>query len=145
MSQSLTGLRYDMTWNAFIVWIWLVVECNLAIICISVPVLRVFVKKFKARRKSGNLEEGVVALPPPILSPVFKPNRSLSSLAHDRQDNRSMRNEHIELNGTRASLASLGRPLTPIVGFDRYGQPILREEKNEERKEEGPISFAQAL
>jgi hypothetical protein len=134
MSQSLTGLRYDMTWNAFIVWIWLVVECNLAIICISVPVLRVFVKKFKARRKSGKLEKGPV---PPILSPGFKPNNaSMSSLAHDT---RSVRNHDIEMNGRRGSLTSLG-PHNPIIGYDRYGQPILREEKEEEQ-----IGIAQAV
>ncbi|KAF2665481.1 hypothetical protein BT63DRAFT_66879 [Microthyrium microscopicum] len=45
MSQSLNTLRYDTTWNSFVVWIWLSLECNLAIICISVPVLRVLARR----------------------------------------------------------------------------------------------------
>jgi hypothetical protein len=122
-----------MTWNAFIVWIWLVVECNLAIICISVPVLRVFVKKYKSKRKSGKLENA----PPPLVSPTYKPNNgSMSSLA---QDTRSVRNHGIEMNGRRGSFASLGLQ-SPIIGYDRYGQPILREERKEEQ-----IGIAQAV
>jgi hypothetical protein len=51
MSQSLLTLRYDMTWNAYIVWIWLIVECDLAIICISVPILRPLFKKWLPKKE----------------------------------------------------------------------------------------------
>jgi hypothetical protein len=53
MSQSLLSLRFDMTWNSYVVWIWLIVECDLAIICISVPVLRVLVKKWFPNRPAN--------------------------------------------------------------------------------------------
>jgi hypothetical protein len=34
-----------MTWNAIMVWIWLTIECDLAIICISVPILRILLRR----------------------------------------------------------------------------------------------------
>jgi hypothetical protein len=46
MADALTVYRYDVTWMGYEVWIWLIVECNLAIICISVPVLRPLIRKF---------------------------------------------------------------------------------------------------
>jgi hypothetical protein len=46
MADALTVYRYDVTWMGYEVWIWLIVECNLAIICISVPVLRPLVRKY---------------------------------------------------------------------------------------------------
>jgi hypothetical protein len=46
MADALTVYRYDVTWMGYEVWIWLIVECNLAIICISVPVLRKLVRKY---------------------------------------------------------------------------------------------------
>jgi len=58
MAQSLDKMRYDTTWNAFYVWIWLLVECNLAIICISVPTLRpLFRKLFPAAFVSTNISK----------------------------------------------------------------------------------------
>jgi hypothetical protein len=46
MADALTVYRYDVTWMGYEVWIWLVVEGNLAIICISIPVLRPLVRKY---------------------------------------------------------------------------------------------------
>jgi len=46
MADALTVYRYDVTWMGYEVWIWLTVECNLAIICISVPVLRKLVRMY---------------------------------------------------------------------------------------------------
>jgi hypothetical protein len=46
MADALTVYRYDVTWMGYEVWIWLIVECNLAIICISAPVLRPLVRKY---------------------------------------------------------------------------------------------------
>ncbi|EER26245.1 hypothetical protein D8B26_003399 [Coccidioides posadasii str. Silveira] len=37
---------YDITWVAYEVWIWTVVECNLGIICASIPPLRPLFKRF---------------------------------------------------------------------------------------------------
>src|ERR1700753_577430 len=102
MSQSLTGLRYDMTWNSFIVWIWLIVECDLAIICISVPVLRILVRRLKPH--SGGRTTGIShnrSLPTHVAAmhqnnnhlpqtPLpLKPDASLSSLI---QEGKSVRN-----------------------------------------------------
>jgi hypothetical protein len=46
MSQFLSSLRWDMTWSSYLVWICVAIECNLAIICISVPVLRTLFRKY---------------------------------------------------------------------------------------------------
>jgi hypothetical protein len=139
MSQSLTALRFDMTWNSFIVWIWLVVECDLAIICISVPVLRVIVKRFLPRwaGKGGDASHNrslpthvsTTHHPPPT---PLKQDPSMSSLAHE---NKSIRNaDGIEMYPRPVrtdSLSSAGRhePAnhhSPIIGYDKYGQPIYR-------------------
>jgi predicted MFS family arabinose efflux permease len=45
MAESMTIFHYDMTWNGFYVWLWLIVEINLAVMCISIPVLRPLVRK----------------------------------------------------------------------------------------------------
>jgi hypothetical protein len=45
MSESITVFHYDMTYNAYYVWIWVTVEINLAIACISIPILRPLVRK----------------------------------------------------------------------------------------------------
>jgi hypothetical protein len=57
MSQSLISLRYDVTWNGYVIWIWLIVECDLAIICISVPVLRVLFKRIFPGRSEKTLHQ----------------------------------------------------------------------------------------
>jgi hypothetical protein len=46
MSQSLSSLRWDMTWNSYVVWLCVSVECNLAVVCISVPVLRTLFRRY---------------------------------------------------------------------------------------------------
>jgi len=43
MEPALT--TYDVTWDGYSVWIWTCVECDLAIICTSVPCLRPLSKK----------------------------------------------------------------------------------------------------
>lgn len=57
---------YDVTWVGYLSWIWTTVECDLAIICISVPVLRTLAKRIfpnwsktfrtvsSDRRRTGN-------------------------------------------------------------------------------------------
>jgi hypothetical protein len=45
MSESITVFHYDMTYNAYYVWIWVTVEINLAITCISIPILRPLVRQ----------------------------------------------------------------------------------------------------
>jgi hypothetical protein len=45
MSESITVFHYDMTYNAYYVWIWVTVEINLAIACISIPILRPLVRQ----------------------------------------------------------------------------------------------------
>ena len=45
MAESMTIFHYDMTWNGFYVWLWLTVEINLAIMCISIPPLRPLVRR----------------------------------------------------------------------------------------------------
>jgi hypothetical protein len=46
MARAITVYLYDITWAGYEVWIWLAVECNLAIICISIPVMRALVRKY---------------------------------------------------------------------------------------------------
>ena len=46
MARAIAVYLYDITWAGYEVWIWLIVECNLAIICISIPVMRALVRKY---------------------------------------------------------------------------------------------------
>jgi rhodopsin domain-containing protein len=145
MSQSLTGLRFDMTWNSFIVWIWLIVECDLAIICISVPVLRVLVKKYlpRAAGRGGHTQ----ALPTHRETPVnnhhhgggLKQDPSFSSLMQESKsignaDGIEMYNRPIRTDSARSVSTNRTGPVrqmeqrNEIVGYDRYGQPIFRDD-----------------
>jgi hypothetical protein len=148
MSQSLTGLRYDMTWNSFIVWIWLIVECDLAIICISVPVLRVLVRRIMPHwaGKTGiashnrslptHLAMNQSATHHPHTPLPLKQEASLSSLIHE---GKSVRNaDGIEMYPRPNSYQS---QQSPIIGYDRYGQPIMRDDV---QKQEHP-SVARAV
>jgi hypothetical protein len=67
MSQSLSSLRWDMTWNSYVVWICLSIECNLAIICISIPILRTLFRRYM-----------------PSVFPVFPGFTSNKNTAHDK-------------------------------------------------------------
>ena len=44
MDRAIT--TYDISWHGYSVWIWTCIECDLAIICASVPCLRPLSKKF---------------------------------------------------------------------------------------------------
>jgi len=44
MSRELE--TYDVTWIGWSIFIWTSIECDLAIICISLPVLRTVAKRF---------------------------------------------------------------------------------------------------
>ena len=139
MSQSLTGLRYDMTWNSFIVWIWLIVECDLAIICISVPVLRILVRRLKPHSTGRTGHSHNRSLPTHVAAmnqannlhpqnPLpLKQDASMSSLI---QEGKSVRNaEGIEMYPRPNSYSSTGPgQQNLIIGYDRYGQPIMRDD-----------------
>jgi hypothetical protein len=147
MSQSLTGLRFDMTWNSFIVWIWLIVECDLAIICISVPVLRVLVKKYLPR--AAGRAAPTHSLPTHRETPVnhnlqgggLKQDPSFSSLIQESKSIRNadgieMYNRPIRTDSARSVSTNRTGPVrqteqqNTIVGYDRYGQPIYRDDSH---------------
>jgi hypothetical protein len=44
--QKIFFTTYDITWAAYDVWIWTVVEAHLAIICASAPALKIFVQRY---------------------------------------------------------------------------------------------------
>jgi hypothetical protein len=63
MAKAINVYRYDVTWIGYQVWIWLIVECNLAIIYISIPVMRVLVRKYaRCLSISASWSKGIVSL-----------------------------------------------------------------------------------
>jgi hypothetical protein len=70
MVQAINVYRYDVTWIGYQVWIWLIVECNLAIICISIPVMRALVRKYfpcwsmsvDRSKESANRSKGITSV-----------------------------------------------------------------------------------
>jgi hypothetical protein len=46
MVKAINVYRYDVTWIGYQVLIWLIVECNLAIICIWITVIRALMRKY---------------------------------------------------------------------------------------------------
>lgn len=124
-----------MTWNSYIVWIWLILECDLAIICISVPVLRVFVRRYWPQWAGNNTHNKTLPTHGRINSIVenrplpLKGGGSMSSLIQVLQESRV--GAGIELKSTHRSqpVKTPKSPMPPppigtIIGYDRYGQPI---------------------
>jgi hypothetical protein len=119
MSQSLSSMRWDMTWNGMLVWIWLIIECDLAIICISVPVLRLLVRRFIPRwsiptsitksTQGTHIASG--------RHHTAKQEASLTSLI---QEGRILKTDVIELHGRARSETSLPRSRGNDYGYHDY-------------------------
>jgi hypothetical protein len=104
--------RYDLTWNGYVVWIWLIVECDLAIICISVPVLRVLFRRWFPKKDDKTVlgkTQGTRHDSPAVRNMhANKPNGSFSSLI---KEGHIVRTDGIEMHS---------RPANAMGGTD-YG------------------------
>ncbi|KAL4888578.1 hypothetical protein BDV59DRAFT_211072 [Aspergillus ambiguus] len=48
-SYRTLNITYDITWDGYDIWLWILVEVNLAVMCASIPTLRPLLKKFLPR------------------------------------------------------------------------------------------------
>jgi hypothetical protein len=102
MSQSLYTLRYDMTWNAIMVWIWLTIECDLAIICISVPILRILLRRLVPKLWPGGTTT-TKSLPGHTSSFQTHPAKGQQSMTSLIHDGRILKTDVIEMHSRAAN------------------------------------------
>jgi hypothetical protein len=48
-SYRTLNITYDITWDGYDIWLWILVEVNLAVMCASIPTLRPLLKKYVPR------------------------------------------------------------------------------------------------